>query len=137
MSPDRLEALRRQRALVAQHLAWLDSEIAAAAPTAPFVTNLVTNPSPPAPGPVPAPASPSPSSPPAPAIALSTDPTREPAPEALAAANARADEIIAQHAATDRFDPQSTRRGCILLASAVFLLGLAGAMFAYLLYYSK
>jgi hypothetical protein len=31
---DRLQELRRQRALVQQHLAWLDDEIAAAAPSA-------------------------------------------------------------------------------------------------------
>ncbi len=31
--PDRLAELRRQRALVAEHLAWLDREIAAAAPS--------------------------------------------------------------------------------------------------------
>lgn len=35
MSPDRLHELRRQRALVSQHLDWLDREIAAADPPAP------------------------------------------------------------------------------------------------------
>lgn len=35
MSPDRLSELRRQRALVSQHLEWLDREIAAAEPLAP------------------------------------------------------------------------------------------------------
>ena len=47
---DRLDDLRRQRALVAEHLAWLDREIAAAQPAAP-------KPAPPAP--VAAPAVPS------------------------------------------------------------------------------
>jgi hypothetical protein len=142
MSFDRLAALRLQRAIVAQHLAWLDAEIAAASsdptpatPTAPVVTKLVTNP---ALAPVAAPSLSSPATPPAPAVATPvTSPVPEPSPDALAAANARADEIIAQYSTEGRFDPQSTRRGCILLASAVFLLGLAGAMFVYLLYYNK
>ncbi|MBC8011546.1 MAG: hypothetical protein H7067_15785 [Burkholderiales bacterium] len=119
MSPDRLDALRRQRALVAQHLAWLDSEIAAVSPAPASAT-------PPAPLIV---------APPTPT--LTATPPPEPAPEVLAVANARADEIIAQYSTEDRFDPKSARKGCILLASAVFLLGLAGAMFAYLLYYNE
>ena len=133
MLPDRLEALRRQRALVAQHLAWLDSEIAASSPSIAPTT---------LPAPITAPIFPAArassveSSAPAP-VASVTLPIPEPTPEALAVANARADDIIAQHAASDRFDPKSAKRGCILLASAVFLLGLAGAMFAYLLYYNK
>lgn len=137
MSPDRLAALRLQRALVAQHLAWLDAEIAAAAssaPATPVVTNPVTNPSP---APVAVPASPTPAALPAPAVARAVQPTPEPPADALALANARADEIIAQYSTEGRFDPKSARRGCILLASAVFLLGLAGAMFVYLLYYNK
>lgn len=131
MPPDRLDALRRQRALVAQHLAWLDSEIAAAGPTPapiPPITPVAANATTADTLPVPTIAAT-----PVQVSALGPQPTED----ALAAANARADEIIAQHAATDRFDPHSTRRGCILLASAVFLLGLAGAMFAYLLYYNK
>lgn len=62
---DRLAELRRQRALVAEHLAWLDREIAAANPAAPpppslspavespAVTATRSEPLPPAPAPQP------------------------------------------------------------------------------------
>ncbi len=50
---DRLQELRRQRALVQQHLAWLDAEIAAATPSA-AVPNEGAAPTDPAPA-VPAP----------------------------------------------------------------------------------
>jgi hypothetical protein len=123
MPPDRLTALRRQRALVAEHLAWLDAEILAqtpfqALPVAPTVI------------PVAEPAAPSPPPPVPDSPALI-----EPAPEALAAANARADEIIATYAATERLDPAAARKGCIQLAAAVFLLGVAGVLAIYLIYY--
>ena len=39
MPPDRLTALRRQRALVAEHLAWLDAE----GPTSPALVRYVAD----------------------------------------------------------------------------------------------
>ena len=109
MSPDRLAELRRQRALVAQHLAWIDAELiaAGAGPTQA-----------PAPGPA---APPSDSvappvagfAPPAPTAATEADP-------ALVLANTRADEIIEKYRATEALDPQSTKRGCLLLIGAAF-----------------
>lgn len=44
MSPERLDELRRQRALVRQHLEWLDREIAAAAPEDRPATPMPTSP---------------------------------------------------------------------------------------------
>lgn len=126
MPPDRLTALRRQRALVAEHLAWLDAEILAQAP-------FQTLPAAPAPAPVnDVPAGPAS----APSSAIVDSPSLiEPAPEALAAANARADEIIATYAATERLDPAAARKGCLQLALAFGLLGIAGILAVYLIYY--
>ena len=127
MPPDRLTALRRQRALVAEHLAWLDAEIHAQTPfeslsaaTPPLATEPSSSSPSPAPNPAPVPDSPA---------------LIEPAPEALAAANARADEIIATYAATERLDPAAARKGCLQLAAAVFLLGVAAVLAIYLIYY--
>ena len=127
MSNDRLDALRRQRALVAQHLAWLDAEIAAAngAPAPVF---------PPLDGPAPASLPPAP--PALPVRADNTDQTPPAAePDKLALANARATEILEQYAATDRFNPETTRRGCLLFAVAVFLFGVAAVLAVYFFRY--
>lgn len=123
MRPDRLTALRRQRALVAEHLAWLDAEILAQAPfqALPVAPSVI---------PVAEPAAPSPSPPVPDSPALI-----EPAPDALAAANARADEIIATYTATERLDPAAARKGCLQLAVAVGLLGIATVLAIYLIYY--
>lgn len=123
MPPDRLTALRRQRALVAEHLAWLDAEIHAQTPFESLSAATPTpagEPSASSPSPAPVPDSPA---------------LIEPAPEALAVANARADEIIATYAATERLDPAAARKGCLQLATAVFLLGVAGVLAIYLIYY--
>lgn len=123
MPPDRLTSLRHQRALVAEHLAWLDAEIHAQTPfesLSAAATPVATLPSSSSSSPAPVPNSPA---------------LIEPAPEALAAANARADEIIANYAATERLDPVAARQGCLQLAAAVFLLGVAGVLAIYLIYY--
>lgn len=124
MPPDRLTALRRQRALVAEHLAWLDAEIHAQAPfrslPAKSVAENENNVSPAV-------------SPPT--TVLDSPVLIEPAPDALAAANARADEIIANYTATERLDPVAARKGCLQLALALGLLGIAGVIAGYLIYY--
>lgn len=116
---DRLAELVRQRALVQEHLAWLNREIAAAAEAAKST---------PAPGgptagrsPVPEAASPS-SSLPAdirPAAPLASPPI---------AATARAvdpDEIIARYQVAPTAVKQDVRKGCLLyFAGAFVLLGL-------------
>jgi len=123
MSPDRLAELRRQRALVAQHLAWIDAELTAAGAGQ---TSLATNPEP-----APAAASASASPIPAPASIISAD------DPGLALANARADEIIEKYRATEALDPQATRRGCLVLFGALFALGGAALLAIYYFRYAK
>lgn len=112
MSQERLTHLLRQRALLSQHLAWLDTEIASAhgeiipAPTDKTSTAVpvdgdnaifVKTKSP----------LPSPASNPRPPLA-------EDDPASLA--NKKADQIIASYSMADRFDPSATKRGCIAIA---------------------
>ncbi len=116
MSPDRLAELRRQRALVAQHLAWIDSELfeaEAGQPSAPSAPVAI----------------------PAPAV---TRPPLLPAAEgnnnpAVTLAHKKAEEIIAQYRATEALDPASTKRGCLLLIGAVF--ALCGAVLLAIYYF--
>ncbi len=134
MPNDRLDALRRQRTLVAQHLAWLDAEIAAAdgaagparedepQPVAPEAAAPVIARRPPA-------LPPQPPKNAGPATPASSD------EEKLAVANARANAILEEYAVTDRFDPAATRRGCLLFAVAVFLFGVAGLLAIYFFRY--
>lgn len=134
MSSARLAELLRQRALVSQHLAWLDAEIVAASdPAAPTAAVVPATP-PAAAAPVLA----------APASAIaelraelspSTAPDASP-DEAVALANQRADEIIARHSAEDRFDPDATRRGCILFAVFVGCLLVLGVVAIYYFQYA-
>lgn len=120
MSPDRLAELRRQRALVAQHLAWIDSELFEAEAGQPSVPD-------------------EPVAIPAPAV---TRPPLLPAAEgnnnpAVALANAKADEIIERYRATEAPDPGSARRGCLLLIGAVFALGGAVLLAIYYFGYAR
>ncbi len=107
---DRLASLRRQRALIASHLVWLDQEIAREtnlpSSAEPVLTTPLITPAPPA--------------------ALPSSAHRE---DALAKAHARADEIIARFGIEDRFDADGTRRGCLVLFCGVLALG-ASALFA-------
>lgn len=128
----RLTELQRQRALLQEHLAWLDREIAAAqsaaAPSA-TPTPVVASPSP-APlapsAPTPTPASPLLDSLPAnPAAHL-------PAPNAAAP---DVDQIIAQHEQAPGSLQHDTRRGClmafwILLLGTFLVAGIAYALYA-------
>jgi hypothetical protein len=129
MSPDRLAELRRQRALVAQHLAWIDAELIAAGA-----------------GHTPAPSSPAasaPSSPPSSdatasepkeaSVGTSSDTPAAEIDPALALANARADEIIEKYRATEALDPKAARRGCLVLFGAAF--ALLGALLLAIYYF--
>lgn len=131
MPDDRLAELLRQRALLSQHLAWLDSEIAkASGAPLPSVPQAIPLPAIPPEAAVP-PAVVLPISGIAPAatpattlteVSLPAEPA-EPQSEAVIQANKRADEIIANYSATDRFDPNEAKRGCIVLAAGVFVIG--------------
>lgn len=118
MSPDRLAELRRQRALVAQHLAWIDAELTAAGAGQ---SPAGTPPSPPSSKPelTPTDASPAPAG-------AEADP-------GVALANARADEIIEKYRATEALDPAATKRGCLVLFGALFVLG--GALLLAIYYF--
>lgn len=103
MSPDRLAELRRQRALVAQHLAWIDAELTAAGAGQP----------PPLAAPdLPATTDPTPrATTPAPSTVEEGDP-------AITLANTRADEIIEKYRATEALDPVAAKRGCLVFFAA-------------------
>lgn len=118
MPPDQLAALREQRALIARHLAWLDGQIAAATPSSNDTPGADTEP----------------------AIvsssAIPSAPATAPAVEdRIALAHERADAIIREHSAVDRFDPSATRRGCIFTALAVFTFGCAVLLLIYFIGY--
>jgi hypothetical protein len=127
MSPDRLAELRRQRALVAQHLAWIDAELTAAGSGQ-------------APSPVAAPeSSPAPSSAPpsAPMTEASTINVATPVDPSVALANTRADEIIEKYRATEALDPQAAKRGCLTLFGAAFALAGFVVLAIYYFRYAK
>lgn len=147
--PERLEALRRQRATIAQHLAWLDEEISASsgdppppAKTAPPLTGVPekTHPVSANAGPPPLlvsekPAALTPASSSGMASALSAEGEKVAPSQGLDLANQRAESILEEYATTDRFNPDSTRRGCILFVAAVFALGVAFLLIIYAVRY--
>ncbi|HSI09570.1 MAG: hypothetical protein ACAH89_02020 [Rariglobus sp.] len=105
---DRLRHLQRQRALLSEHLAWIDSEIARETP-APSAAPAATTP--------------------AESIAPS------PSPAASPEVPAEADALIEKYAAQERQNPDDLRRGCLyVFASAVILLA-AGVTAVWLLFY--
>jgi hypothetical protein len=114
---ERLAQLRAQRANIAAHLAWLDTEIASTEHDAgaPARATLGT-------------AALSLRVPATPILAASA-----PAPHQEAIAGA--DEIIAQYAHNDRLDPQTAKRGCIYLALGVFALFAAIILIIYFIGY--
>ena len=122
MSTERLTALLRQRELVAEHLAWLDREIAEARGD--------TSASTPTNAPVTLPVEPTVAG-----AEASQTPSDTAEPDPVTVANARANEILERYAATDRFDAESTRRGCLLFAIATLVLGLGGLFLIYVLRY--
>ncbi|MCC7413607.1 MAG: hypothetical protein IT495_18490 [Gammaproteobacteria bacterium] len=107
---DRLAELVRQRALVQEHLAWLNREIAHAADAAKSATAAV------------------PTAAPVPATTASAPPAAKPRAPAASPASPRAidaDEIIAQYQATPANLKQDVRKGCLLyFSAALVLLGL-------------
>lgn len=118
--PDRLDELVRQRALVQEHLAWLNREIAAAAEAV-----KASAPS----------ASPVPSVPIAPASAPlhstlpSTSPALGPPVASATATPVDADEILARYQAKPGSVKQDVRKGCFLyFAGAFVLLGIGVAL---------
>lgn len=113
---DRLEELRRQRALLQQHLAWLDAEIAAASQSlaAPRTTSTKID--------LPAPRSPAVPSP-IESISLQT----APADAALA-------EMIAAQESAPAHSAHEAKRGCIV-AFSVVLIALGAAVSAWYLYF--
>lgn len=95
---ERLQQLRRQRALVQEHLAWIDHEIAAA-------SGGVTPPAPTAPSPVAPPPAAAPANP---------------------AVDAEAEAIIENYRAESRSSIAAARRGCfIVFFAGLALFGLA------------
>jgi hypothetical protein len=100
---DRLEELVRQRALVQEHLAWLNREIANAAEAAKATTAAP-----------PAPLSPAVARAVPPAVILAPSP----AAPATGAGALQADEIMAQYQATPGNVKQDVRKGCLLYFSA-------------------
>lgn len=116
---DRLDDLVRQRALVQEHLAWLNREIATAAEAAKATTSA-----PPAPLP-PAGASAGP-----PAVILASSK----AAPASGVGAVEADEIMAQYQATPANVKQDVRKGCLLyFSAALLLLGLVVTVLYYAL----
>jgi hypothetical protein len=120
MSKERCEELRRQRRVVAEHLGWLDRELAEAEAQTNTVerrdlSSLEV-------GPIDV-------------LLDEHEPVRFEEPEVGAAvlreANRRADELIARHRAEDRFDPGAAKRGCYLMVFIVLALGLAGLWLVY------
>lgn len=120
---DRLDALLRQRALLQEHLAWLDSEIAAARPglaAAPVaapapVVSLPLRPAPLAPAPVLAPAAP------------------ESAPVAPSVLAAQADEILESYRTPPTSLKSDVRKGCLLYFVAALALVALGVTALYFL----
>jgi len=117
--PDRLAEIRRQRALVAEHLAWLDREIAAAAPASAAPV------APTAPAVVPAPIAPPATAPSTldPAAILAAAAAAKPAAQDSAAPSIE-DDIAEKH--LPRRQPgsiqQDVRRGCLLYFAIAALL---------------
>ncbi len=131
---DRIVELLRQKQLLQEHLNWLDKEIARAATS--------TNQAPPvplpkssapaviqAPTPSVAPVIPehAPADIPPPVAPISTTTTSTVAgSEHTSEAMRKADEILARYQQEEALQPEDTKRGCMVLAAAVFaLMGIA------------
>jgi hypothetical protein len=113
--PDRLAELRRQRALIADHLAWLDREIAASAPSSTF------------PKPTPQPFAPKPPLPLDPAAILAAV-NSSPAPTAVPPDTEAHALLLPEHQPAEV--KQDVRRGCFLYfaLAAVAVIGGTGLM---------
>jgi len=113
--PDRLAELQRQRALVAEHLAWLDREIATASPTAEASSVPTANPL-------------------DPAAILAAASAAKTAPEKTPETTSECDdEIAAKHLPPERQTAdiqQDVRRGCLLYfaLAALLVIGLCALL---------
>jgi hypothetical protein len=117
MSDARLAELRRQRALVAEHLAWLDREIATHAAPAGSATVGGGTATAPDSLPAPPPLYVSPQAAPAAPVATYSAPS-VPSPEAAA----QADAILAEYSVSPGSVKSDVRKGCFLYFAAAFLL---------------
>lgn len=127
---DRLRHLQRQQALLREHLAWIDAEIA-----------CETSPAPLAP-PAPETASATPASsdirPPAGTTAATTPLSiYPPQPASVSVPAPDADELIERYGAGERQNPAVIRRGCLLVFSAGLLALAAAAVLAWAAYYRE
>lgn len=104
---ERLRHLQRQRALLSEHLAWIDSEIASE-------TTATSNAAPRAPAP-------------AESIASPLSPA--------AIVPLEADALIEKYAAHERQNPDDLRRGCLYVFASAVLLFAAGVTAVWLLFY--
>lgn len=104
---DRLQQLRRQKAILEEHLAWIDHEIAEAEGDAPPSSIPTISILPSVPG----------------TATTHTHATLgEPEADPNTKAMARADEIITQHKIAQASAPDDIRRGCLLLIAIGFSL---------------
>ena len=134
--PDRLNELVRQRALVSEHLAWLDREIAransspASAP-APILPQVAPSPS----------GSPVPTVPISPATVVAADILSAPssaAPSTIPAEGpvAAGEEILEQYRVSPKAVHQDVRKGCFLyFAGAFVVLGIVIAILYFAISY--
>jgi hypothetical protein len=127
---DRLQELLQQRALIKEHLEWLDAEIAASSGRPPPTTSLPLAPTRSA---IPARNESSPTQiplPPAkPVLAVPVSPTPVPAiPD-------DADALIAQLAAQEKQEAVPSKSGCWLVFSALIFVILAGLIAAWYFFY--
>lgn len=127
--PDRLQQLRRQRAAIATHLAWLDSEIkrearlnpAAARDELPPQSPETTTP------PVAQVTTPTPVSPPT-APAPRPLEARNPSPALTADPDAVLEEWTEQAGADGSSDPPISKTGCWMIFIAIAVIGIGGAV---------
>ena len=126
---DRLRHLQRQQALLREHLAWIEAEIARESPS-----------------PLSVPATHSPSAGASPVeAAVSTAPVALPSPTSPAplatsapvtpAATTDADSLIERYAVTERQNPADIRRGCFIVFFAALLLVAVGVATVWLIFY--
>ncbi len=115
---ERLRHLQRQQALLREHLAWIEAEIAReAAPlnTTASLPAVVSNTSTPA----------------------AETPAPVPLPNASrnAEADSHADSLIERYATAERQNPRDIRRGCLLIFTAALLVISGAVATAWLIYY--
>ncbi len=128
---DRLDALLRQRALLQEHLAWLDSEIAATRPPGTLVAPAgsvgdARTPTLPAPAPARPVA--------LPPLAAPATSTSDVSPTAVAA---QADEILESYRTPPTSVKSDVRKGCLLYFVGAFLLLGLGVTALYFLISSR